>query len=84
MLLVKESVIRHYIYDDDKHKCSVIIKYIKQYHYENEKKAHREIMKQQGFEDSGQVKCNIGTIFNPKLKWYGEYYKYTESVENNI
>lgn len=41
-------------------------------------------MKEQGLEDSGQVKCNIRTIFNPKLKWYGEYYKYTESVENNI
>ena len=85
MLLVKESVIKNYIYDD-KQKCSVVIEHIKQYHYENEneKKAHRDIMKEQGFEDSGQVKCNIGTVFNPKLKWFGEYYKYTKSMESNI
>ena len=51
MLLVKESVIKNYIYDD-KQKCSVIIEHIKQYHYENEneKKVHREIMQEQGFE----------------------------------
>ena len=83
MLLVKESVIKNYIYDD-KQKCSVIIEHIKQYHYENEKKVHREIMQEQGFEDSGQVKCNIGTVFNPKLKWFGGYYKYTKSMESNI
>ena len=51
---------------------------IEQYHYDSieERSEHARQMTEKGFEDSGQVKENVGTIMNPKLVWFGSYYKY--------
>ena len=51
---------------------------IEQYHYdsEEERNKHAKQMIKNGFKDSGQVKENIGTVINPELVWFGNYYKY--------
>ena len=51
---------------------------IEQYHYDSkeERDEHAKQMTEKGFEDSGQVKENVGTIMNPELVWFGSYYKY--------
>lgn len=58
----------------------VIIETIQQYHYETakEKSDHKKIMEEKGFEDSGQVKENIGTIMQPNHVWFGSYFKVEE------
>ena len=68
----KESIIKTYREKD------ILIETIKQFHYstEEERVAHRKLMKEDGFTDSGQVKENIGTVMQPELVWFGSYYKY--------
>lgn len=59
-------------------KENILIETIKQFHYstEEEKLKHKVEMEKDGFEDSGQVKENIGTFNKPEYVWFGSYYKY--------
>ena len=76
MLLVKEITTKNYKYASNG-TSNVYIEEIEQYHYKNEeeKLAHKEQMKEKGFEDSGQVKENIGSFSNPEYVWFGSYYR---------
>ena len=49
-----------------------------QFHYgtEKEKYIHSREMQEKGFEDSGQVIENIGSMLNPEFVWFGSYYKH--------
>lgn len=76
MKIIKESIIKKHSYENGEHtSCTAIIK---QYHYDSreERDEHAKQMIEKGFEDSGQVKENVGTIMNPELVWFGSYYKY--------
>lgn len=76
MKIIKESIIKKHSYENGEHtSCTAIIK---QYHYDSreERDEHAKQMTEKGFEDSGQVKENVGTIMNPELVWFGSYYKY--------
>lgn len=55
----------------------VIIETIQQFHYntKEEKSEHKKIMESNGFEDSGQIKENIGTLIKPNHVWFGSYCK---------
>lgn len=50
---------------------------IKQYHYdtEEEKLEHKKDMEMSGYDDSGQIKENTGTITEPNFVWFGSYFK---------
>lgn len=76
MKIIKESIVKRHSYDNGVH--TSYTEEIEQYHYdsENERNKHAEQMIKNGFKDSGQVKENIGTVMNPKLVWFGSYYKY--------
>lgn len=76
MQIVKESIIKKHLYENGVH--TFYIEIMEQYHYdsEEERNEHAEQMIKNGFKDSGQVKENIGTVMNPKLVWFGSYYKY--------
>lgn len=80
MVLVKEITTKSYQYDENG-SCTAFVEKIEQYHYRNEeeKNEHSERMKEKGFEDSGQVKENIGTIMQPNHVWFGSYYRYNRS-----
>lgn len=79
MQLVKEVTIKTYKYNETGG-VAAFQEDIEQYHYrgEEEKISHAKQMKQKGFEDSGQVKENIGTIMNPNHVWFGSYYRFKE------
>ena len=70
--IIKETVIKTFREED------ILIETIRQFHYdtEDEKMEHKKIMEEEGYEDSGQVKENIGTIMQPKHVWFGSYFKY--------
>lgn len=76
MQIVKESIIKKHSYENGEH--TSYIEVIEQYHYDSreERNKHAEQMTEKGFEDSGQVKENVGTIMNPEFVWFGSYYKY--------
>ena len=76
MQIVKESIMKKHSYENGVHTSYTEV--IEQYHYdsEEERNKHAEQMTEKGFNDSGQVKENVGTIMNPKLVWFGSYYKY--------
>lgn len=76
MRITKESITKKHLYENGKH--SSYTEVIEQYHYnsEEERNEHAKQMIENGFKDSGQVKENIGTVMNPKLVWFGSYYKY--------
>ena len=76
MQIIKESIVKKHLYENEGH--STYIEVIEQYHYdsEEERNKHAEQMIKNGFKDSGQVKENIGTVMNPELVWFGSYYKY--------
>lgn len=67
----KETVIKTFREND------IFIEMIKQFHYstEEEKMKHKVIMETDGYQDSGQVKENIGTIMQPEHVWFGSYFK---------
>lgn len=50
---------------------------MKQYYYdtEEEKLEHKKCMEINGYDDSGQIKENIGTITEPNFVWFGVYFK---------
>lgn len=72
VIIQKETVTKRYreegIYEET----------IIQFHYDTEKEklTHSREMQLKGFEDSGQVRENIGDILNPKFVWFGSYYKH--------
>lgn len=76
MRITKESITKKHLYENGEH--SSYTEVIEQYHYDSreERNKHAEQMIKNGFKDSGQVKENIGTVMNPKLVWFGSYYKY--------
>lgn len=78
MRIVKENIIKTHRYSIDGSDNDTLIETIEQYHYESkeEKEKHKMEMQSKGFEDSGQVRDNIGTIMNPIYVWFGSYYKY--------
>lgn len=82
MVLVKEKTIKSYQYDENG-SCIAFVEEIEQYHYRDkeEKVGHSKLMKEKGFEDSGQVKENIGTITHPNSVWFGGYYRYNRRTE---
>lgn len=80
MLLVKESIIKEYNYDEKGNIISAIAEEVEQYRYidEEEKLEHKKQMEKLGFIDSGQVRKNIGTVMNPIYIWFGNYYRYKD------
>lgn len=72
MKLTEETVIKKYREND------ILIKTIKQFYYdtEEEKAEHCKEMERDGYNDSGQVKKNLGTIMKPEHVWFGSYYKF--------
>ena len=56
-----------------------------QFHYdtETEKLNHSREMQKSGFEDSGQVRENVGDMLHPDYVWFGSYYKHIK-VEDNV
>lgn len=78
MRIVKENIIKTHRYDNDNSCSDILIETIEQYHYDSkeEKEKHKIEMKLKGFEDTGQVRENIGSIMNPIYVWFGDYYKY--------
>ena len=72
MELTEETVIKKYREND------ILIKTIKQFYYdtEEEKAEHCKEMGRDGYNDSGQVKKNLGTIMKPEHVWFGSYYKF--------
>lgn len=64
----------------------ILIEKIEQYHYdsETEKKEHSKEMQAKGFEDSGQVRTNIGSIMQPEHVWFGSYTKYVSVEKINV
>lgn len=55
----------------------ILITEVKQYHYDTkeEKLKHKREMEIQCYDDSGQIKENIGTITKPNFVWFGSYLK---------
>ena len=78
MRIVKENIFNTYRYDVNCVLHDTLIEIVKQYHYdsEEEKINHQSEMESNGYEDSGQVRENIGTIMNPIYVWFGSYYKF--------
>lgn len=78
MRIVKENIIKTHRYSNDNSFGDILIETIEQYHYDSdeEKEKHKIEMELRGFEDSGQVRENIGTIMKPQHVWFGNYYKY--------
>lgn len=70
--IVKETVVKTFREND------ILVETVIQFHYSSkeDKLEHKKIIEAEGFEDSGQVKENIGTLTNPDYVWFGSYYKY--------
>lgn len=77
--IAKETIIKTFREED------VLVEIIQQFHYDTEAERieHRKVMEADGYQDSGQVKENIGTIMNPKYTWFGSYYKYKYSCKSD-
>lgn len=71
MQIVKESIMKKHSYENGVHTSYTEV--IEQYHYDSkeERNKHAEQMTEKGFNDSGQVKENVGTIMNPEFVWFG-------------
>lgn len=75
MKLVREIVDKIY----KKEECLIEEKMFYQYDSEEEKLSHKKEMENEGWIDSGQIKENIGTVWNPEHVWIGKYYKYKKN-----
>ena len=75
----KETVTKRYRED------GIYVETIIQFHYdtETEKLNHSREMQKSGFEDSGQVRKNVGDMLHPDYVWFGSYYKHIK-VEDNV
>lgn len=71
MQIVKESVTKTY------HGKEVLVEINKQFVYatEDERQKHCKLMEADGFEDSGQVRRNVGTIAQPEYEVFASFYK---------
>lgn len=74
----KETVTKRYRED------GIYEETIIQFHYdtETEKLEHSREMQKNGFEDSGQVRENVGDMLHPEYVWFGSYYKHVKVEEN--
>lgn len=72
MRKAKEIVIKTYREND------VLVETTVQFYYDSwkEKAHHTQEYVNMGWNDSGQIRENIGTVANPVLVWFGSYYKY--------
>lgn len=72
MKLKKESIEKTYREKD------ILISIEQFYHYdsETERTEHKCKMEELGYHDSGQIKDNIGTLFEPKYVWCAWYNKW--------
>lgn len=75
MKLVREIVDKIY----KKEECLIEEKMFYQYDSEEEKLSHKKEMETEGWIDSGQIKENIGTVWNPEHVWIGKYYKHKKN-----
>ena len=75
----KETVTKRYRED------GIYVETTIQFHYdtETEKLNHSREMQKSGFEDSGQVRENVGDMLHPDYVWFGSYYKHIK-VEDNV
>ena len=75
----KETVTKRYRED------GIYVETIIQFHYdtETEKLNHSREIQKSGFEDSGQVRENVGDMLHPDYVWFGSYYKHIK-VEDNV
>ena len=75
----KETVTKRYRED------GIYVETIIQFNYdtETEKLNHSREMQKSGFEDSGQVRENVGDMLHPDYVWFGSYYKHIK-VEDNV
>lgn len=75
----KETVTKRYRED------GIYVETIIQFHYdtETEKLNHSKEIQKSGFEDSGQVRENVGDMLHPDYVWFGSYYKHIK-VEDNV
>lgn len=57
-----------------------------QFHYDTEKEkyTHSREMQLKGFEDNGQVRENVGDIFEPEFVWFGSYYKHVKVEDKQL
>lgn len=71
MKIIKESIIKTY------RENNILQETIQQFFYDNseERERHKLHMESLGFEDSGQVKENIGNYNKPVYIDFGSYYK---------
>ena len=71
MQIVKESVTKTYSGKD------ILVEIIKQFVYttEEERQKHCKLMEADGYEDSGQVLRNVGTIAHPEYEVFASFYK---------
>jgi hypothetical protein len=72
MIVLKKEIITKTYREKD-----ILIETVRQFHYasEEERNNHISIMANAGFNDSGQVKENVGTIENPNYVWFASLYK---------
>lgn len=75
----KETVTKRY--REDGIYVETIIQFL--YDTETEKLNHSREMQKSGFEDSGQVRENVGDMLHPDYVWFGSYYKHIK-VEDNV
>lgn len=56
---------------------TVLVEIVKQYHYDNaeERASHLIEMERNGYQDSGQVRDNVGSVMKPEYVLFGSYYK---------
>ena len=68
----KETITKRY------RKDGIYEETIIQFHYDTEKEklTHSREMQEKGFEDSGQVRENVGDMLHPDYVWFGSYYKH--------
>lgn len=71
MRIVKESITKTYREKD------IFVEITKQFVYptEEERQKHCKLMEENGYEDSGQVRRNVGTIAQPEYEVFASFYK---------
>lgn len=79
MKLIKEITIKRHQYNKDEY-LGCYTEEVRQYQYKNnkEKLNHSRQMQDDGYEDSGQQKINLGTVSKWNFVWCGVYTKITK------
>lgn len=75
MKLIERTVEQKFYYGKETYMIETTIeKYT--YNSEKEKYEHSKEMQKDGFEDSGTVRKNFGTVAHPLHVYFGDYFKY--------